>query len=114
MQTGSTLNDILGLDLKKILDRRLQTQVFKHKLARTVKQARQLIIHGHIQIDGKKVTVPSYVIKRDEETKIGYAKDSQFNDKNHPERVPDETIKQKIAAKEEKIEKPKQEMIKNV
>ncbi|MCD6522892.1 MAG: 30S ribosomal protein S4 [Candidatus Diapherotrites archaeon] len=69
---GATLDDVLSLEVTNILDRRLQTLVFKKGLARTIKQARQFIVHGHIAIDGRKVDVPGYIVPVDEEGKIGY------------------------------------------
>lgn len=70
-ETG-TLDDVLGLKVEDILERRLQTFVFRKQLGRTIKQARQFITHGHVTIKGRKVTVPSYMIKKDEEDKIGF------------------------------------------
>lgn len=67
---NATLDDVLALDKRKILDRRLQTIVFKKGLANTIKQARQFIVHGHISINGKTVNVPSYLVKLDEENLI--------------------------------------------
>jgi small subunit ribosomal protein S4 len=37
-----------------------------------LKHARQLIVHGHIAVDGRRVTIPSYVVDVEEERKIGY------------------------------------------
>lgn len=68
-----SIDDVLGLKTEDILKRRLQTMVFDKKLANTVKQARQLLIHGHVTLSGKKVTVPSYLVRKDEEDKIGVA-----------------------------------------
>ncbi len=68
----ATLDDVLSLKTSDWLDRRLQTVVFKKGLARTIKQARQFIVHGLIAIDGRKITVPGYIVKRGEEDKIGY------------------------------------------
>lgn len=66
----ATLDDVFALDKRKILDRRLQTIVYKKGLANTIKQARQFIVHGHIRINGKVVNVPSYLVKREEENFI--------------------------------------------
>ena len=74
LSENATLDDVLMLTTKDWLERRLQTLVFKKGLAKTIKQARQFIVHGLIAIDGKKVTVPSYIVARDEEDKIGYYK----------------------------------------
>src|SRR3989338_5491268 len=48
---ANSLDDVLSLQTKNILDRRLQTLVYKRGLAGTVKQARQLIVHGHVTVD---------------------------------------------------------------
>ena len=82
-----TLDDVLSLTVEDILERRLQTLVFRKGLARTPKQARQLIVHGHIAVNGRVVTAPSYMVTVEEEDKISYAKNSPFNDENHPERA---------------------------
>ena len=80
---GTPIEDVLALDLKDILDRRLQTVVFQNKLASTVKQARQMIVHGHIFVNGKKIDIPSYIVLANEA--IIYNPNSQFNDEEHPE-----------------------------
>lgn len=76
---GATLDDVLGLTVTDLLERRLQTMVFKKGLARTIHQARQLIAHGHIAIGGQVVYSPGYVVHRDEEGLISYAPNSPFN-----------------------------------
>lgn len=79
--------DILELNVKNILDRRLQTLMIKKGLAKTSKQARQLIVHGHIMINGQKITVPGYLVSSDEENKIGFLQNSSFANPEHPERL---------------------------
>jgi small subunit ribosomal protein S4 len=64
------LEGILALDIKIILDRRLQTLVFKKGHAPTVKTARQMIVHGKIAVGGRKVRFPSYIVPVDRETAI--------------------------------------------
>jgi len=71
------LDDLLNLTAEHILERRLQTIVYKKGLANTIKQARQLIVHGHIAINGRKVTFPSYIVPKDEEDKITLLLDPQ-------------------------------------
>ncbi|RCV64237.1 small subunit ribosomal protein S4 [Methanophagales archaeon] len=66
------LDEVLSLSVEDVLERRLQTRVYKKELANTIKHARQLIVHGHIAVDGRRVTIPSYIIREDEEGKIGY------------------------------------------
>mgnify|MGYP001773173473 CR=1 FL=1 len=70
LNEGATLDDVLGLTVKDILNRRLQTIVYKKGLANTPKQARQFIVHGHVKINGRKIIYPSYLVNRDEEDKI--------------------------------------------
>jgi len=66
------LEDVLALTVEDILERRLQTRVFKKGLSNSIKHARQLIVHGHIAVDGRRVTIPSYVVDVEEDRKIGY------------------------------------------
>ena len=61
---------MLGLTLNDLLSRRLQTIIQKKGLANTARHARQLVTHGHIFIDGKKVMYPSYIVKASEDEKI--------------------------------------------
>ncbi|MBV8660686.1 MAG: 30S ribosomal protein S4 [Candidatus Dependentiae bacterium] len=51
-----------GENLLNLLERRLDNTVFRLKMATTRPQARQMIVHGHIKINGKKVTSPSCLI----------------------------------------------------
>lgn len=81
---NSNLESILALDLKPILERRLQTQVFRKALASTPLQARQFITHGHIAINGKKVTIPSYLVYKEEEESISFSPSSCLNNEAHP------------------------------
>lgn len=64
------ISDVLGLTEEIIFSRRLQTFVFKKKLANTVKEARQLIVHKNVLVDGAVVNIPSFWIGRDMEDKI--------------------------------------------
>ncbi|MDP2666734.1 MAG: 30S ribosomal protein S4 [Candidatus Diapherotrites archaeon] len=72
MRGKPTLNDVLSLTVDSFLERRLQTVVWRKRLANTSKQARQFITHGHISLNGKKVTIPSYVVTKDEEVALAY------------------------------------------
>lgn len=68
----ATLMDVLGLTTIDLLERRLQTIVYRMGLANSLKQARQFILHGFIVIDDRRVRSPSYIVKREEEAKIGH------------------------------------------
>lgn len=78
---NATLDDILNLSVDSFLERRLQTIVYRQGLASTLKEARQMIVHGHIAIDGRRVTVPGYIVSRSEESNISYYKNSPFKNK---------------------------------
>lgn len=80
------IDQVLALKIETELERRLQTLVYRRGLARSAKQARQFITHGHIAIGGKKVTIPSYRVTRAEESSIAYYGHSPFENDVHPER----------------------------
>ncbi|MEM3703789.1 MAG: 30S ribosomal protein S4 [Candidatus Bathyarchaeia archaeon] len=80
----AVLDDVLDLTVEDILERRLQTVIFRKGLARSIYHARQLITHGHIVIGDQRVTVPSYLVTRDDEGKIAYAPDSPLANPSHP------------------------------
>ena len=65
--------DVLSLTVEDLLKRRLQTIVFEKGFAKTIYQARQFIVHGHIQVVGKKIDSHSYIAKKEEEDFISYA-----------------------------------------
>ncbi len=80
----AALDDVLDMSLQDILERRLQTLVFQKGLAKSIQQARQLITHGHIAIKGRRVSTPSYLVLKDEETKIAYTPKSPLANPDHP------------------------------
>ena len=99
------LDNVLGLETNQILDRRLQTIVYKKGLARTVKQARQMIVHRHIIVNGKMVSSPSYLVTSEEENNISYYPGSNFNDEMHPERIQEKPAGDKEVKKDKKEDK---------
>ncbi len=74
----ATISDVLSMDVEAILERRLQTIVWRKGLAKTIHQARQLIAHGHIAIGGRRVTSPGYLVSRDEEPLVDFYPLSPF------------------------------------
>jgi len=74
-----TIDDVLGLQLKDLLDRRLQSIVYRKNLCFTMKQARQLIAHGHISINGRNVTLPGYTVDFADESSILFSELSKVN-----------------------------------
>ena len=58
---GDTVENLVGL-----LEKRLDIIVYRAKFALTVFSSRQLINHGHIKVNGKKVNIPSYLLKEED------------------------------------------------
>ncbi len=87
-----TIDDILGLTVEDVLQRRLQTIVLRKGLARTIHEARQLVVHGHISIGGKRVTSPGYLVNRVEEQLIGFTPGSPMATRIKKEEVPEELL----------------------
>jgi small subunit ribosomal protein S4 len=92
LRPGATLDDILGLDVENLLARRLQTVVYLKGLAATPKQSRQFIIHGHVTVGGRRVTVPSYLVPGNEEEAIEINPKSAVADPAHPVRARPEAL----------------------
>ncbi|MFV9629672.1 MAG: 30S ribosomal protein S4 [Methanosarcinales archaeon] len=95
LSTEGNLDDILALDTKNFLERRLQTQVYRQGFASTIRQSRQFITHGHISIANKKITIPSYIVSIDDEQMIEYYTNSPLQKKEHPQRLA-EIVKNEI------------------
>ena len=116
---NSTLDDVLNLQVTDLLSRRLQTIVQRKLYFKTPYQARQAIVHGHIMIGERVVTIPSYTVKIDEEPKIRLTVESQFNqmlskpesDLGSPEteNLEIETESNVDAEKKPEVEKPAKE-----
>jgi small subunit ribosomal protein S4 len=86
LEQNSGLEDVLIMTPENVLDRRLQTQVYLQGLSSTVKQARQLIVHGHISIDGAVARVPGILVTKLQEKNISYSPTSALNSDLHPVR----------------------------
>jgi small subunit ribosomal protein S4 len=82
----ASLDDVLSLTVSDVLERRLQTIVYRKGLAKTIHHARQLIVHGHIAIGGRRVTSPGYLVSREEENMIGFYPTSPYYNKTSVER----------------------------
>jgi len=93
--------DVLNLKLKDVMERRLQTMVYRKGMARSIKQSRQFIIHRHIIVAGKIITQPSYLVLKKEEDKVGFLPLSTLSNPEHAERI---VLEKK---KEERKPKPK-------
>ena len=65
MLKGDTSENLIGL-----LERRLDAIIYRAKFATTVFSARQLINHGHVKVNGKKVNISSYAVKEEDSIEI--------------------------------------------
>ncbi len=90
------LDNVLDLTLENLLERRLQTIVFRKGLACSMHHARQLVTHGHIALDGARVTTPSRIITLEEEDYMGYTTKSPLTDSSHPARIAASEIAQRV------------------
>ena len=70
IKENGSIEDVLSLDTREILNRRIQTAVERKGYADTVKESRQLVVHGHIFVDGQKVNVPGYLLTQEEEKQL--------------------------------------------
>lgn len=84
---GSSLDNVLSIQLKDVLERRIQSQLFRKGMARSMKQARQFITHRHVIIGKKEITSPSHMLTVEEESQLGFKSASTLASAEHPERV---------------------------
>lgn len=84
---SATVDNILDLNVKDLMERRLQTVVHRTGLAKSIHQARQFVVHGHISVAGDIVSVPSYIVHRDQESRIAFHKESPLINAQHPARA---------------------------
>ena len=85
LKEGSKLDDALNIGLKDLMERRLQTIVARKNLAKSMSQARQFIVHEHVAVGDRKITIPSYMVSIPEESLVKYADDSHFRKEGHAE-----------------------------
>jgi small subunit ribosomal protein S4 len=104
LEQESGLEDVLRMTPENILDRRLQTQVYLQGLSSTAKQARQLIVHGHISVDGAVTRVPGMIVTKLQEKNITYSPSSALNSDLHPVRPGGEKIFDDESTNEEEKE----------
>ncbi|MFB6174190.1 MAG: 30S ribosomal protein S4 [Halobacteriales archaeon] len=81
------LGDVLALDETDLLERRLQTVVYRQGLANTIDQARQFVTHGHVVVGDRRVQAPGYTLEVEEEDDIAFDQHSPLADELHPERA---------------------------
>ena len=65
MKKGDTAENLIGL-----LERRLDAVIYRSKLSNTIFSSRQLINHGHVRVNGKKVNIASYQVREEDSIEI--------------------------------------------
>lgn len=70
LMAKATKGAVTGVVFMQILESRLDNLVYRMGFARTRRQARQLVTHGHITLNGKKVDIPSYLVKVGDEIAV--------------------------------------------
>jgi small subunit ribosomal protein S4 len=65
-----SMDDVLGLKIESLLERRLETIVFRKGMASTPKQARQFIVHNHVFVGDHKISIPGYMVLPGEEDTV--------------------------------------------
>ncbi len=73
---NSTIDDVLSLTVEDILERRLQTFIWRKGLAKTPTQARQFIVHGHVSLRDHVVRRPSMFVGAQDEESVKIRDDS--------------------------------------
>ena len=81
------ISDVLSLTVTDLLERRLQSIVYRQGLASTPNQARQFVVHGHVVVDGARIDRPGRTVEVDEEDAVGFDETSPLADDLHPERA---------------------------
>lgn len=87
LSSNDDISAVLSLDVTDLLERRLQTVVYREGLASSTQQARQFIVHGHVTVGGARVTRPSKKVETSEEDVIAFDETSPLADDLHPERA---------------------------
>lgn len=86
------LDYVLGLRVEDFLERRLQTQVLKHALAKSIHHARVLIRQRHIRVRKQVVNIPSFIVRLDSEKHINFSLNSPYGS-GRPGRVKRKNMK---------------------
>ena len=107
-QGEKSLENILGMKLVDVLDRRFQNVLCRLNLANTPMQARQYIVHKHVKINGTIIFSPNYIVKKEDENNI--VVDEKLTREpvaNPPETKPDEKKEAPVEKKNKEVEETK-------
>ncbi|MBA2436779.1 MAG: 30S ribosomal protein S4 [Acidimicrobiia bacterium] len=70
-QEANRQKGVTGENLLRMLELRLDNVVFRAGWGASRSQARQLVRHGHVKVGGRRVTIPSYTLRKGEEVELG-------------------------------------------
>lgn len=98
--TRMKLDYVLSLTVPDIMERRLQTVVYKHGLAKSIHHARTLVRQRHIRVGKHIVKIPSFLVRTDMEKHIDFSPTSPFGG-GRPGRVARRNMKRKMKGTEE-------------
>jgi small subunit ribosomal protein S4 len=96
----NSLADVLGLRVEDLLDRRLTTIIANKGLSKTTRQARQMVVHKRVLIDGEAVNAPSYIVSLAEENLISV----KLNKEKQPAEQTAGEVEQSVAEDSESAE----------
>lgn len=113
LPVGAELHQILALGLTDILERRLQSVIFRQGLAKSMKQARQFIVHRHVSIADNEITGPSYFVTLEDESTIKFKEKSSLASEEHPERIDLKKVETIERASKSTIQEAKQDGVKS-
>jgi small subunit ribosomal protein S4 len=85
------LEGLLTLNVTDILDRRIQTAVNRRGYSDTPRHARQMVVHGHVYVDGERVNTPGYLLTQEEEEELEVRMPEPEEDDEEAESEPEET-----------------------
>jgi small subunit ribosomal protein S4 len=98
---SGNLEEVLDYTPQTLLNRRLQTVLVQRNMARTMRQARQFIVHRHVLVGDKCISAPGYLVTVAEETQITFKANSDLANEQHPERLSKEDAAKKRAEEKE-------------
>lgn len=105
---ATSLDDVLNITTRDVLERRLSNVVYKLKLARSPSQARQFVVHRHVRVGGKVIDSPSFLVPLALEPTVEFRDSSSLSSEEHPERkMADEGI---IVEESKEFDLPQEEV----
>lgn len=90
VKKDAEITDLLTLEVEDILNRRLQSAVERRGHADSPLHARQLVVHGRVKVNGKKVNVPGYLLTQEEEKEIEVEEPSEPSESEETEETAEE------------------------